>query len=60
MKFTVLIALVGTISAKKSAEEMALDSSMSEFLTTPIMDAVGDLASPHSTFFESLVQLNSS
>ena len=55
MKQAVLLALLSQISAKQSGIDSALDAGMGEFLTTPIMEAVDDIASPHSTFFETLV-----
>ena len=52
MKSSILFALMGTIASKKSFEEMAMDSSMDEFLTAPVMDAVSDLTAPYSNFLE--------
>ena len=61
MKQVIVIALLFSINAKKSAEEMALDAGgMSEFLTEPIFEAVGDLTSPTNMFFSSLVQVDES
>ena len=61
MKQAIVLAFLLSVSAKKSAAELELDGvGMGEFLTEPIMEAVGDLTSPTNSLFSSLVQLDES
>ena len=55
MKQAILLALLSQINAKKSSEELNLDAGMGDFLTEPILEAVGDIAGPNSHFFNTLV-----